>query len=561
MATDRASAAKMLVALAAHIGIIVRKCDLLSIGDNRSQEDKLARQLKGPIMTIESIIVENYRGFYAETQLNVKPITILIGRNSSGKSSLVRLVPLLQQSISTASSAPLLWDGELVDLGTMSDIVSRKNPDSDLKIGFLMSAHNFSSDIRSRSRFFYYHDEDDDRADDVVNLKYVMRLRNKAGKTYFSGITIVIENQTMSLNWDSDGLVDEVEIDGKEYPLADLELKVSAGDLVPSITRAPSPSRQGVTLNRRPFFYPPFADSVEDVLHGRLQEDKADFISSRLGFHPREKMKEQLLRLPHIVKRKATEVKAIEISNLSMINHLPEILEYIKSEVRNTFLNSAYIGPARASTERFDRIQELAVNRLTSGGENTAMYLHSMQGKDAESFNRLMHVATGHSVKTETSGPNHVSILVSTPESSDWENVADVGFGFSQVIPVVAQLHAVSERRVEPARNAEMSGVYAVEQPELHLHPAMQGKLSDLFACAIKEARVKGLGLRILAETHSQNIVSSLGLMVAGGEVAAEDVSIVFVEKDSATGESKLRNMIFDGNGEIADWPLGFFSA
>lgn len=516
---------------------------------------------KGFMMAIESVIVENYRGFHSETQLNIKPITVLIGRNSSGKSSLVRLVPLLQQSISTASSAPLLWDGDLVDLGTVSDIVSRNNPDSELKIGFLISAHNFSSNIKARSRFFYFHDEDDNGPDNAVSLKYVMRLKNESGKTHFSGIILTIENQTMSLNWDNDGLVDKVEIDDKEYPLADLALKVSAGELVPSISRAPSQDRPGVTLGRRPFFYPPFAGAVEAVLHGRLSADKADFVTSKLGFHPRERMKEQLLRLPHIVKKKATEARSGEISNVSMINHLPEILDYIRSEVRNTFLNSAYIGPARASTERFDRVQELAVSRLASGGENTAMYLHSMQGEDAESFNRLMHVATGHSVKAESSGPNHVSILVSAPGNSDWENVADVGFGFSQVIPVVAQLHAVSERRVESVTNSEHAGVYAVEQPELHLHPAMQGKLSELFAYAINDARERGFGLRILAETHSQNIVSSLGLMVSAGEVAAEDVSIVFVEKDSATGESKLRSMFFDENGEISDWPLGFFSA
>ncbi|PTW37597.1 DUF3696 domain-containing protein [Rhodovulum kholense] len=511
-------------------------------------------------MAIKSIIVENYRGFHKETQLDVKPITILIGRNSSGKSSLIRLVPLLQQSISTASSAPLLWDGDLVDLGTITDVVSRKSPKSEVRIGFLFSAPDFSKQIRAFSRFFYYHEDVAELSEDSTDVKYIMRLANDNGRTLFSGVTLRINSQELVVDWDDNGLINRLELNGERYSLDNLSMMASTGDLVPSISRSPSMSETGGRTFTRPFFYPEFAEAVEKVLHGRLSGDKADFIASRLGFYPKERMKEQLLQLPHIVKKRVTEAKSAEISNLSFINQLPEILEYIKEEIQRCFLNSAYIGPARASTERFDRIQELAVDRLASGGENTAVYLHSMNDSDAATFNRLMNVATGHSVKAENSGPNHVSVLVSAPGTTEWENVADVGFGFSQIIPVVAQLHAVTERHVDNKRRSSSEAFYAVEQPELHLHPAMQGNLADLFASAVNNANDRQLGLRILAETHSQNIVTSLGFMIAAGNLQADDVSIVFVEKDSESGESSLRTMAFDENGEIPNWPIGFFS-
>ena len=184
-------------------------------------------------MAVRSLIVENFRGFSGETHLSLKPITILIGRNSSGKSSLVRLVPLIQQSISTASSAPLLWDGDLVDFGSISEIVSRANPDAGVKIGFQILAPKFISAIRLRSRFFYYHDDEDEpEGDAAIDIKYLMKLHNDSGKTRFAGAIIQVGSQEMALEWDVGGSVDKIKINEKTYPLADLDLRVSLNEFI-----------------------------------------------------------------------------------------------------------------------------------------------------------------------------------------------------------------------------------------------------------------------------------------------------------------------------------------
>ena len=159
-----------------------------------------------------------------------------------------------------------------------------------------------------------------------------------------------------------------------------------------------------------------------------------------------------------------------------------------------------------------------------------------------------------------SSGPSHVSIRVGNSEKGYLENVADVGFGFSQIIPVVAQLHAVMQRRMNSESFTAIDAIYAVEQPELHLHPAMQGRLADLFVAATSQPAEDGYSVKVIVETHSESLISRLGSLISQGVVEPSRVSIIFVEKDNETQSCSLRPMAFDDDGLIAEWPIGFFS-
>ena len=68
--------------------------------------------------------VRNLRSLRDTGLIPVKPITILVGKNSAGKSSFARILPLLKQSAERRRQAPVLWFGRLVDFGSFSDAVS-----------------------------------------------------------------------------------------------------------------------------------------------------------------------------------------------------------------------------------------------------------------------------------------------------------------------------------------------------------------------------------------------------------------------------------------------------
>lgn len=136
-------------------------------------------------------------------------------------------------------------------------------------------------------------------------------------------------------------------------------------------------------------------------------------------------------------------------------------------------------------------------------------------------------------------------------EKTDLEVMAqDIGVGISQLLPVVV-LAVVHE-----------SGLLAIEQPELHIHPAIQVELADLFArYAIDHDKT------MLLETHSEHLMLRLLRRIRElpeeGESTAtrldkEAVSVVYVQTDfEGTRFERLR---IDDDGDFVDeWPEGFF--
>jgi AAA15 family ATPase/GTPase len=59
-------------------------------------------------VSLEAFGVKNLRCLIDTGQIPIKPITILVGRNSSGKSTFLRAFPLLRQSVENPRRSPIL---------------------------------------------------------------------------------------------------------------------------------------------------------------------------------------------------------------------------------------------------------------------------------------------------------------------------------------------------------------------------------------------------------------------------------------------------------------------
>lgn len=121
-------------------------------------------------------------------------------------------------------------------------------------------------------------------------------------------------------------------------------------------------------------------------------------------------------------------------------------------------------------------------------------------------------------------------------------NIADAGFGASQVLPLIVQ-----------ALTANKNSLTIAEQPEIHLNPRLQFVLADLLVEMANSDR------RLLVETHSEHLLLRLRRLVADGKISHNKVAIYFVEK--VDGISKVRHIDLKGNGHIPPetWPKGFF--
>jgi len=103
--------------------------------------------------------------------------------------------------------------------------------------------------------------------------------------------------------------------------------------------------------------------------------------------------------------------------------------------------------------------------------------------------------------------------------------------------------------------------VISIEQPELHLHPRLQAILADLFIQAVKLAKENGVDLRLVIETHSEQIINRLGRRVSEGVMSHDDVGVTLFDKANFDVPTEVTVTGFDQEGFITNWPYGFFEA
>ena len=121
--------------------------------------------------------------------------------------------------------------------------------------------------------------------------------------------------------------------------------------------------------------------------------------------------------------------------------------------------------------------------------------------------------------------------------------LTDVGFGLSQVLPVLVLCFYVPGGR----------STVILEQPDIHLHPSAQADLADVFIDAWKNNDVQ-----ILFESHSEHLLRRLQRRIAEQDIDQKDVGLYFCSMNES-GESSLSQLELDQYGNISNWPKDFF--
>lgn len=137
-------------------------------------------------------------------------------------------------------------------------------------------------------------------------------------------------------------------------------------------------------------------------------------------------------------------------------------------------------------------------------------------------------------------GSNRWQARVRTYEGAPEVLLTDVGFGISQVLPVITLLHYVPE-----------GSTVLLEQPEIHLHPLAQANLADVLIHAATHRRVQ-----VIVESHSEHLLLRLQRRIAEERIEAEEVRMYFCDVEE--GASRLVPLEVDRYGSIRNWPTHF---
>jgi hypothetical protein len=177
-----------------------------------------------------------------------------------------------------------------------------------------------------------------------------------------------------------------------------------------------------------------------------------------------------------------------------------------------------------------------------------ASVIQNWQFQDHEKYNAtnrdLQQLGLTQRVYAEQLNDSQIDVRVSrliNGEPQDMVSVADVGLGVSLVLPVVVALRA-----------ADRGHLVYLEEPEIYLHPRAQVKLAGILADAAKR------GVRVVAETHSTLLLTSIQTLVATGELSPELVKLHWFLRDPESGVTTVTPASLDENGAFGDWPEDF---
>lgn len=224
--------------------------------------------------------------------------------------------------------------------------------------------------------------------------------------------------------------------------------------------------------------------------------------------------------------------------------------------LRQAISQTAYLGPLRERPARsylwsgvepgeLGKRGEFAVHALLASDNARKRQKNGQEGGKQWLVERvsewLCKLGVADELRLERQGNSrHYELVV--VRGSQRANIMDVGFGVSQVLPMLVLAHFVPQ-----------GTTILAEQPEIYLHPRAQVGLAELMAEVATHRRVQ-----FLVETHSEHLFRRLQSLIAEERLSAEACRLYFVDRDDL-GAAHLTRLEVDKYGRVRNWPREFF--
>ena len=444
---------------------------------------------------LKSISLKNYKCFRGKTDIEITPLTVLCGVNSSGKSSILKSLLMLKQSHENIDSTNYMtFNGNYIDNGSFYDIISLNSN----KNCFVIE-NNFIIENDNNSNVNFT--KDDTLYRDLYRLYH-----NRNITKFLISYKISIIPYEGFLNSNKIGrvrIIIEAYIGNKLLIDSRLEL---------------------LKINK----------SQKYMISARNIPD----VSGMLGtiFLPYCTCYFNGMTLNNIYKEKITDFQKGFIPSLITVYKL----------VSSQYLQINYLAPLRENPKRNYVISKDA-SSVGISGENAPLLLRKLYHKkwngviapEIESFNEkvllkkeftefnillqswMNYLELGN-LKIDNSQKDIIKIMINN------HNLADVGFGISQSLPILIEGLSMGKKQT-----------LILEQPEIHLHPKMQMKIADfLLSLSMQDKQV-------ILETHSDHIVNRLVRRAMESELFHKKIQIYFLDKDK-DGFSYLQDIKID---------------
>lgn len=539
---------------------------------------------------IKSLSLKNFKGFSEEVRIELRPITLLFGANSAGKSSVLHALQYVREILerNNANADRTLQGGESVDLGGFLNLVHGRNKDRRIEIEIeidlgdavipelVPDAFDDFQSISGDVWDFYEVLQNIRRKVLRVSVRLVIAWSRQREEPFVVGYEVGANgewcvkfessddgrNTTMRINSDNPIFLEETaDFSGL---LDELTNWVNPADLAsesdPSLESDTQEAKETVLPTEMSSVWPSIFYAAKEAGMERPGDGLQAWLTSFQGALPRL---DQMLSIK-VPGAKGTDNVYIarEITSfLSWLTIGPAVL--LRDELRKM----RYIGPLRRVPPRgFDvslTKSESAWSDGMAGWESLLTGSQQLLEVCSEWMGGADKLRTGYTLERNKVQEYDMSQPVPQPTGRTRTRVnlvdsagqrhqpQDVGVGISQVLPVVV---AAQDGR---------AGLISIEQPELHIHPSVQVGLGDLFIDGALNH-----GLSFLIETHSEHLILRLlrRIREAAEEASPEDplevspavVGVYCLTREN--GHVSVSEIPLNEAGDFEKpWPQGFF--
>ncbi|MBD2184326.1 AAA family ATPase [Aerosakkonema funiforme] len=518
----------------------------------------------------------NFKAFAGPETIPIRPITLIYGPNSSGKSSVLQSLLLLKQTLQEAENPEtlLLPKGNLVNLGGYREFIHRHDVSKSFsfKVVFDVGKQGKPNPLENLLREKLIQAP-------LLGLQVAFSYDKQTSNVVFSSVELFLEDESYPV----------VIYKPEKQEVLEIE-RAGSREIILKVDN----------INYDYNFWKAWFDIYGSKIaknalaevnsHLKQKNSRASQLQSKKKKEQLEKLEKEITELIQLKKRfdnykfkeaiedfsKAYQHPFIICRNFLpvtsdglLVEKLPDPeIRYLFQDHRRhwlpdvlgvtlqacsmfrRFLESLiYIGPLRDYPERLYILSGNSSQQVGKSGKMVSDILFrnpellKQVNEQLERFGLEYELKVASYTNKETSELSDVFALRLVDKYTHVNvSLLDVGFGISQVLPIIVQSML--------SRNTTL----LIEQPEIHIHPRLQAELGSLLAECIKPP----LNNQFIIETHSEHLMLRLQKLIRKGELKPEDVSVIYVDR-GAEG-SKCLHLRLDEEGDFIDeWPGGFF--
>jgi len=443
------------------------------------------------MIEIKKFIIEDVRCFDGRQELDIRPLTFLVGENSTGKSTVLGCMQVLADFVGDMRRPSFNFNADPYLMGAFADIARKVGN----RAGGRKKSFKLGFEIHT----------------DSVDVCSLVTLIERG-----SGSEPSVER--VEIEFDEGRVVVEMVAHGKSRPtfpgLQSLAMHTGHGEK-PVYTLKMLPGGLGLLADLKMYF-------LRSLDHGRtrarelpgVSKDLENFekffarLSKKMGSHRNRRSPSRWVGARFLF----PPYRGINFVSFAPVRSKPIRTYNPERDVEDPEgigMPMTLSNMSRKNPEEWRKLQK----KLVEFGENSGLFTD-------------IHVRQlGRSV----SNPFQLQFKVRGPKI----NISDVGYGISQILPVLVRVFT-----------AQQKTTFLVQQPEVHLHPKGQAALCSLLAGIAKQS-----GHSFVVETHSDYMVKRARIEIMNGDISPDDVSLIYLEP--VKNKVKVHNLAFDKNANF----------